>query len=482
MAVSITLSDLKIDVTATGGVEATLEEVYQAVIALDAARMTRTGAGSEVDPYLYNIPPKAGQVYCELEISSGCDVLFQNSGTNYSSLSWTWGVTSAAPYIFDPAAGSHISAEPGFIFDFDLAGTHYGYIQMRGSCDIIGTLGNEVIFKHYRNFYVIPYRDASNFDYVKFIDVTYSSAYQMYIYYQQAADPVSISMKHITVSNTGTQRGRMYLQNMNMPFSNYIFEDWHIENLIYGGYYTGGNFYLKRFYYKDTGVQILGYAGGTGVGIPIVTEKAEGNNLETFQPMNVYEDCTWDNTDAGTYAGYGYYPGRMLLINPTFINVNYGFNATYGHIIAWQGTITMPSGTPKVWGTNGAHVWVRNLSITVKDEDGNPIEGAVVSLIQSEGKEYYSGLTSADGKLLSVHGRDPVIIEKEETSAGNFTNWSDSIAGGRYLSVVVAAKGYNAQTNPYEMTEDKDITINLITQNEQATVINGSTIYDSVIY
>jgi len=483
MAVTVSITTLKIDVTSTGGVEATLEEIYQAVIAIDAARMTRTGAGSEGDPYLYNIPPLAGQTYCEFEISGSCIVLFQNSGSNYSKLSWTWGTTTAAPYILDFAATSDVTIEPGFEFDMDAStATHYGYIYFRGGISAVGTEGNEIIFKHYRNCYIYPYQNDQTWDYVKFQECTHSAAYMMYLTYPQNIDPLTLSMKHITIENASNLWGRVYFQNESVPNGKQIFEDWTIENLAYPFYTVNGNYYLKRFHFKTSTIQGLHYVNGLGTGLPMTLNKTNGHNTRTLQPMCVFEDCTWEDVDGGNLAMYNYYQSRILLINPTFIGMNYGAYTKYGSLTMWKGTITMASGNPKQWGVDCSHTWVRYMNITVQDLDGNPIENAMVSMVQSEGKEWYSALTEADGKIYGVYGNSPILTEKEETSNGVFIQWSDDEGAGQYHTITCSKAGYMTQSANYEMTQDRDITITLTPLNDGGTNIYDSTIYDSVIY
>jgi len=483
MAVTVSLTSTKIDITSTGGVQATLEEVYQAVIAVDATRMTRTGTGTSADPYVYQLIPGTGAAYVELEISSGCKVLFQNSGSNYSRLEWTWGSTTVATYMLDFASNSEVEIEPGFIFDLDAtSASHYAYIILRGQINAVGTLGNEIIFKHYRNLYFYPYAGTHTFEYVKFMDTTYSSGYMFYMTYLQAASPVTVSMKHITVMNTSNTWGRIYINYVSTPPTDWALEDWRIEKVYYPLYTTASTVRLVRWYFKDTSVQAIVYGCGTGSPPPVITTKSDSSPTKDFQPAFIFEGCTFDNTDLGNIAAYCYYPGRIIFMSPTFIGLNYGAYSAYSSLVCWHGTITMASGTKKVWSTEGRHVTVRQVGITVKDLNGDPIEGAVVSIQQSEMKEWYSATTNADGEVLNIFDMKPFFIEKEETSNGVFVNWSDSIADGRYHEFVATADGYSSETAKYEITQDRDIVITLTPKNTGATVINNATINNSTIY
>jgi hypothetical protein len=260
--------------------------------------MTRSGSGTSGDPDIYVIPPKAGQVYCELEFAADCIVLFQNSGSNYSRLDWTWGVTTSAVYILDFAANSHATIEAGFIFDGDTAGTHQGYFHFRGELSAVGTSGNEIVFKNFRSVYIYPYRYNQTWDYVKMMEVTISTGYVPYINFPQTGvGKATLSMKHITIANsTAINYGRLQFTDLATPRDDYIFEDWDIDNIDYILYMLGSSVKLVRFTFNNSSGTAYVYCSGNAAGIPVETVKYDLTNHKTLQPSVVFEDCTWNDT------------------------------------------------------------------------------------------------------------------------------------------------------------------------------------------
>ncbi len=476
MAVTVSLSNTKIDVTSTGGVQEPLELIYQAVIAIDATRMTRSGSGIEGEPYIYTIPPKSGQVYCEFEISSGCKVLFQNSGSNYSKLQWTWGSTSGIYTVFDMATGSEIEVEAGFEFDFDTAGTHRGYAYWWGKSTLSGSSGNEIILKHMRSNYFYP-RDDFDWDYVKIQDVSYSTGYMVYMGYDYHTDKLpTCSFDNITVENTNANYwGRIYLgHNATVPLDNRTFNNWHVEHLDHPLYNISGNVKISNSTFKDCKGPIVCYSSGNGIGLPFNTSKTQLVNNKTFQPMTVFDNCVIDDIDHagisgnGVYGLYCFYGGRVLWKDGEIKNQDYGARVSQGGLVFWQGTTTFTNidTANKMWTYNGTHLHVFSLGLTVNDINGSPIENAAVSIIQQSvaSKEWHAGLTNSNGQLKNVWGDNPVFVEKEETSEDIFEQWSDSIDNSRYHQISVSKSGYRIETRNIEFTDD--ITMEIVLKSQ----------------
>jgi len=212
MAISVAITSIKIDITSTGGVQVPFSDVVTAVNANTAG--TITGSGTDADPWVIT-----ATAYRELEISSGCKVLFE-SGTR---INWQWSTTSGTYYILDMAAGSTVHIEEDVIFDLGSTGTYRrGYVYSRGSLIINGTLGNEVIFKNYRSMYIYPYNYDVTIDHCKFQNATYSNGYMVYVSYDQCSTAMAhFTMTNITVENTnGNYWGRVCMMYMSSPLIN----------------------------------------------------------------------------------------------------------------------------------------------------------------------------------------------------------------------------------------------------------------------
>lgn len=435
MAVSCTVTAIKIDITSTGGVQETWGTCVAAINAKVSG--TITGAGTVGDPYTIT-----AAAYRELEISNGCKILFEaNTFTR-----WFWSATSGTYVILEFATGSDCVIEEGCEFDLGYTGTYRrGYMYTYGKLTITGTVSNPVIFKNYRSGYLY-FRDDQDWDYVKFQDTTYSSGYMIWLSYSQYTSIYpTVNLNHITVENTNANYwGRVYAgYTSTMPRDELTLNNWHVEHLYYPIYSVSGSVKFTNSTFKDTIIQAYSYDAGNGIGLPFVTSKDKLANSKTFQPMNVFDTCTFDDLDNGVYAVYCYYPGRTLFKDCTFQNQSNGVYTSQGSIVLWEGTNTFVGiGTHRRWAYNATHLHVRRVKLTVQDVDGNPISQASVSLIQasSPSKEWHAGLTDSNGELKNVWGNDPILVEKEEVSTGVYQQWSNDTNNDLYHIITVAKK------------------------------------------
>ena len=107
MAISVTVTSAKIDVTATDVGGNTIDEIYVAVAA--SAFPTLMVRAGESAPYTYSIP---GQT--ELEISTGCYIKDYTAGGGILQ----WNSRTAHGSVFDPQTGSVVELGPDWVIDF----------------------------------------------------------------------------------------------------------------------------------------------------------------------------------------------------------------------------------------------------------------------------------------------------------------------------------------------------------------------------
>ncbi|MEA2037565.1 MAG: hypothetical protein U9O94_08705, partial [Nanoarchaeota archaeon] len=170
MAVTVSVTATKIDITSTDGVQETWDTCVTAINAHTAG--TVTGTGTSGDPYTITAAS-----YRELEFSSGVKVKFV-AGT-YTD--WQWGTTSGTYVIFDASSGCEIEIEQGCNFNFGSTGTYKrGYVYLYGKVTAQASSGNEIVFENYRSMYIYS-RDTQVMDYVFLKNCTYSSGYMIYL-------------------------------------------------------------------------------------------------------------------------------------------------------------------------------------------------------------------------------------------------------------------------------------------------------------
>lgn len=475
--VTVVTTTSKIDVRSTGGVEATLEEIFNAIG--DSAVMSRTGS----DPYVYQIHRSTG-TYREFEISSGCIVRFEANDT----LNWE-GITNTGTYTtFDMASGSIITIEEGFTFDLNSDGQTYAraYISNYATLTIEGVEGNPVIFQKYRSFY--DYSMATqDCNWVEFKNPTLSSGYMYYRdNYSKSSTNVSRSWRNVKVHNdNGNYWGYLYFTT-SPNATNDIYENWEITHNSRNYFYTqAGKF--KEFYFHDTTYGITSYAGGVSNSNPYQTSKSDTRYIQKgFQPYLMFEDCTFGTANSYSYPLYMLSNGLVYFKNCSFEDETYGLFGNYACRVLEYGDSTTFTNitTDRYWGADTTYLRCREIDITVVDHNGDPIENACVSLSQQpDNKEKWSGFTNDEGKLLNVHDNPALLVEREQTSKTNFANWSNDESGETaYHTIQVSKKGYGMQTINLEVTEDKTIEVVLYPASDHRYTLIDSVLYDTTIY
>jgi len=472
MAVTATVTATKIDITSTGGAEVTFGEVVTAVNAVTAG--TITGSGTSGDPYTIT-----AATYRELEISANCNVTFEAN----TYVQWQWSNTSGTYVVLDMASGSTVTMEEGVHLDFGYTGTYRrGYIYLYGALYVNGTSGNGVEWSNYRSFYDYS-RDHVEVEYLTLKDPTYSSGYMYHFEnYATLDNKEARSYNNVTVTDTsGNQGGRIYMVDMGNPVTNTTWADWTVTDLEYI-YLNITTCKLTRWNIESLKQYISVSGSGHAVGSRYETSKDDtGFSDKYFQPSLMFDNCTIGLSTNQSYILYVRYGSQLYLKNCTFLTdniLNY-----YGSRILEYGDENRIGGS-RIWNSDATYLRCREIGVKVQDSSGNPIEGATVILVQQpDRKEEHCGFTNSDGKLLDMFGNNAKVVQREETSANNFEDWSNDLAGGTaYHSLVVSKYGYGTYSTNFEATEDREYVITLYEAGSTPTTLIGCTLYSTVLY
>lgn len=460
---TVSVAATKIDVTSTGGAgsQSTLDEIYLAIN--DVTVMTRTGTG----PYTYLIKRASGQIYREFEISANCTVEFEDD----DALNWEGITNSGTYYVFDMASGSKTIIGEGFTFDFNSDSQTYNraYVISYGELEINGVSGNEVVLKGYRSFYDYS-RAAQDWNYVTLKNCTYASGYIYYHANYALTDDYSgtRSYDHITITNDSGHDGRVYFTDMGNA-SGRSFTNWTITDITYVLFHQA-TMKCVDWVFVDiyTGVQI--YGCGNSVGSQVY-DTSKSNKLffdKQFQPAIVFDGCSFGTITNGSSCANIYYGSTVYARTCTFHDESYGPYVRYGSRFIEYGdatTFTNISAANRLWANDGTYLRAREIEVTVNDETGARLEGATVSIIQMpDRKEKWAAITDSSGAITDMYGYGPRLIEREETSAGVFENWSDddtSGTGTAYHVIMVSYPGYISQSREIEVNENKEMSFAL---------------------
>ena len=489
MAVTITYTDRGTyhRCYCTGSGTFTVADIYAQLYA-DAGGaetyMTRTGSPGS---YVYTFILQPGENYVQLRwvgntfAMESCRLNFQVHAT------WngTWyGIYTDTSATFQMTDNSHIDMNAnGSLYS-------YGYLRLDGDCQWVGTEGNEYIIENYR--YAVSYAYSTTpwtLDWVILREFGFATGYALNFLTtalsSYGGDFMEHSFTNVTVTDT-SGNGYLYFYEQ---LANATFDNWYVEGInILAWARCTAKFTNSTF--KD----IVSYPRTQGNGAlqtshywPASTKQfGTGGNQ---QPMLIFDTCTFDNCDAGTY-GFRAYGGPVILFkNCTWLNQTRKMYNSQS-IILFYGETNWSAGV-LYYHDGAAYLHVRKLALTVQDEGGSPIENASVSIRTKLTKtvngrahpyEEFRFLTNEDGEVKCMgYEEDIYLTEKEETSDGVYAQWSDGVSNNVHI-IEVSKTGYTLDTREVAMTEDRTIVVQLATTPAGATTIYGSTIYGSTIY
>lgn len=173
------------------------------------------------------------------------------------------------------------------------------------------------------------------------------------------------------------------------------------------------------------------------------------------QDFLFFTDCTFTG---GTF-GINAYSGVVVLEGCTFTGSTYGIYC-YQHSRIYLRTGNSIGGTnPLAKQYYALIAYVFGLDLTIEDEVGSPIEGAIVKIQQRDEREVIIFRTDASGKLIThpLMSGEVLLVHKEWLSGdpvtGTFEFWSDS-SNSTCHEVEVAKDGYVTQKKVYVMDQD----------------------------
>jgi len=469
MAVSVTVETSRIYLSGSGTI--TLDAVNTAVG--DTAVMERTGT----DPYVYEIKGNR-----ELEVRTGVELQCEED----DELQWNLS-TNKSP-LFDCQTGSTITVEPGFTFNFDTSNGNYARWYMYGDTSLQGTVAKPIIIKRYYENRIYPREGSSHdWDYVEIQDPSSYSTYNVALYFaSDGGIAQTSSFTNIKVNNR-TNSGyivRFYPGD----WSNFTFDNWDTTDTRYGVDSLGASFKFTNSTFRQ--IYYYNFVRGNFAGDSYVTSSNSTSPYINEQSKATFENCTFEDNYNASSGEMGFYISYSVVVkfkDCTFQGVedtmSYGARAYYASKFLWEGTTTFTNVTTnRTWSTNGTHLHVYSLDLTVNDSGGSPLENAFVTIRQKEGKEIWHFKTDSNGQIKDCFGDNPVFVLKEETSTGIYTQWSDGSTDDKKHSITISHPDYQIDTRDVSFTEDKTIVAQLNDNLVGVTTIYDSTIYDSTIY
>ena len=460
MAFTFSISSSKIDVlTGTG----TLAQLYTDAIADTAGCMTSPSAN------VYQVEGNR-----ELELSSGVTVTTADGDT------LQWNLTSNKYPILHVQIGAVLNLTQNTRIIGDTNGVQYSYIYFEGEVNVNGTSGNEVIFELHRSIYIYGYRNQ-DWDHAIIRDNVLASGYNLFFQPQayDYDDTYTQSFDNITLQGgpTETSTNGYFYCNAG-DYTSVSFNNINMTNGYFALFYGCSNLMINGGTLLNTLAEHR-YWGCGGVGLagfhydPVnpIQRGVEWQN----QPKFKYKNYTFDDGDNGVYvAGIASRGSVVYFEDCTFQNGTYGVYANYGTVI-WVGTNTFNSiTTNRRWG-NGQHLYGRRLTLNVEDSGAAAIADATVTIRQKEGREFWQFRTDSNGDVLDPRGDPIILIEKEETSTGNFTQWSDG-TGNQVHIIEVYKDGYEPHSEEVAMNQDRTKTITLSNEVQSGTTLNNVTI------
>lgn len=471
MAFTLSISGSQILVTAGTG---TLAELYADAVADTPGCMTNPSTN------VYQVEGDR-----EIQIQSGVTVSTNSGDTVGDTLQWNLAANKFP--ILRVQQGGILNLNENTTIVGDTNGAQQSYIYCEGEVNCNGTLGNEVIFEKHRSIYIYGYRNM-DWDHVIIRDNVLSSGYNVIIQpgnydfddtYKQTFDDITLVGGPTETSTNG------WALFYNGDYSSFTFNNFNMTNGYWALFYGCSNLQINGGTLLNTFAENR-YWGCGGEGLnswhydPVNTLE-RGIDWQN-QPKVKYKNYTFDDGDSGVYAGGIVDRGSVVYFEDcTFQNATYGVYANRG-IAIYVGTTTFNSiTTNRRWGSGGIHLHGRKLTLNVEDSLTNPIADATVTIRQKQGREHWSFRTDSSGNVLDPRGEPVVLIEREETSTGVFTEWSDG-TGDQVHVIEVYKDGFTAHTQEVAFTEDKTITVTLDTAPPGSTKIYGATFYGSNIY
>lgn len=452
--------------------EGTLNQLYDDLFALagDAETyMTKTGA----DPYVYTVLSGRG-IYIQgslgittLNISNAGDTLDFVPAANARTML----------YVYVGTYKCKLTATDDVTIDVDSLDLRQGTIVIfYGAINLVGSSGHPVTIDHVADIYHYGYvgQDPQVYNYVD-LNLQYrnGSAISIGVYIRRGTAgsrdlQLTMSNVNITALTAGCSSG-MYFDYFG-DYSGCTFEDIVIDLC------ATPNFYGTTA--KFTNLTIQHCTGSTGIlGCGAIwargnykTATTPDTNSSDFltQPKLVFKNCTFHDNRTTIEWCLSASGGSLVFVDGCTFSGDPADPATYGMTvfqsaaILERGSVFTDVTTNRYWDSKGTYLHVWGLDLTVNDENGVAIPNATVQVRQKENKEVWDFQTNASGQIEDLYGDDPVFVEKEQTSAAVFVQWSDGSTDDKKHEILISKPGYQVWRRDVAFTADQVITAVLI--------------------
>ena len=371
--------------------------------------------------------------------------------------------------------------------DFSTSAFRPYYTYFYGKADILGDGTNNPTLQNYRRlyFYENQNNDTYSSDVWHFEDMTIGSSFTLNdyaMYFNVIGKVRSHIFKDILFDKTHGNGVGFYA--MRLPYDirglrNITFENLDFNNVgNYPVYTTGARPHFKGCTFgTTTSWKMLTYGCGTANGSDTYGDYGYHGEHNDGQHFIYLEDATFENL-ANQNCLLAQYGSVVLCKDCTWEHTSgdSGQAAYGGVIMMWTGNTF--SGVEN-WDVDydGRVNWVHSLTLTINDENGDPLEDATVVIEQSGGKETLTFHTDAAGKMRNDHDLDcALLVHKHQygnAEATNFEYWSDA-TNSTYHTATVYKAGYTPATEDYVMSEARSDTIQLELLSTGSKAINLS--------
>jgi len=473
MALIVTYTNTAINITSTDVGGNSIDQVCTAIN--NASIMEKIGD----NPYIYQIKQGVGVTYARnLSIGAGCVIRMENTG---DMLQWRQATFASNYYALTIISGGEFLVIRNDI-TIDLGGsatTPSPSIQVYGRFIAIGSAGHEVIIKNYGAILHTPKANVNyiQWEYVKIRDTWTASGYVGLAY---RCYSIGIgTLKNVTIEQAvaPTTYGAGITMGGSPIVIGFTIEDCVFRNSnSHINFTTGELMQFKNSLFSKMNSNMPLIAN------PVVSVNGalQYNPLNSLNKINqsqiTFDGCIFESNYDSSGNKYSFYQLAYSAV-AKFKNCTFRKEASSsiyrcfysiinGSTAIFIGDNIFTDYTNAKWSkdADSRTLFGKDVTIRVIDENGAPIENASVRIGQSQGYESWNWLTNSAGYVKDIFGDDCFLIEKEDTSSngiGTYTQWSDSLAGGRYHTITASAPGRKSFTQNFILTETTSFEITL---------------------
>ena len=254
---------------------------------------------------------------------------------------------------------------------------------------------------------------------------------------------------------------------------NMVIEDCNFEDVgNYGVYSSGGRVHAKNCTFGTTASRKLYFLRGQQLFSFTEGKYDFGYNdkIPFGQSFSFVEGCTFENELNKNI--FLVVRGAVVLIKGCEWQHDAGesFQVEYSaQVLFWTGNTF--TGGQELYDLNysGYIQRVFALNLMVQDSDETPIEGAIIHIAQNEGKERFTFITGADGRIHTCWDLKAAFLTHQHqygnNKATNVEYWSDD-SNSTYHDVWIYKNGYRSQHLEIVMDSDNAETVTMFPQQK----------------